>query len=125
MENTQPIQILFSGWPRTRTLITNLFGLYIQESALDDHSAAQPPQQRGQSTDQLALDCSLRRIVGFDCSFKCTVVSGILKANNDRFCRESVANRISPRAAFTEFCSRSSAVLSVLLIRDDLFFGSH
>src|SRR5262245_50535220 len=117
MENTQPIQVLFSDWPRTRTLITNLFGLYIQESALDDHSAAQPPQQRGQSADQLALDCCLRRIVGLDCSFKRTVVSGSLKANNDRFCRESVANRISPRAAFTGFASRPCAALSVLLIR--------
>src|SRR5262249_62175656 len=106
MENTQPIQILFSGWPRTRTLITNLFGLYIQESALDDHSTAQPPQQRGQSADQLGLDCSLGRIVGFDCSFKRTVVSSILEAINDRFCRESVANSISPRAAFTRICSR-------------------
>src|SRR5215831_3636391 len=125
MENTQPIQILFFGWPRTRTVITNLFGLYIQESALDDHSTPQPPQQRGQSADQLTLDCSLRRIVGFDCSFKRTVVSSILKVVNDRFCRESVAYSISPRAAFTGFCSRSSAVLRVLLIRDDLFFGSH
>src|SRR5215471_19730460 len=125
MENTQPIQILFSGWPRTRTLITNLFGLYIQESALDDHGAAQPPQQRGQSADQLALDCSLRRIVGFDCSFKCTVVSSILKGIDDRFCGESVANGVSPRAPFTGCCSRPGAMLRVVLIRCDLFFGSH
>jgi hypothetical protein len=39
--------------------------------------------------------------------------------------RESVAKRISPRAAFTGFGSRPGTVLSVLLICDDLFFGSH
>ena len=78
---------------------------------------ARRSRQRSQSTDQLALDCSLRRIVGFYCSLKGSVMGSILKGINDRFCRESVANRISPRAAFTGFCSRPSAVLSDTIIK--------
>jgi hypothetical protein len=74
---------------------------------------------------QLTLDRSLRRIVGFYCSLKGSVIGGTFEGINDRFCCESVTNGISPRAAFTGFCSRSSAVLSVLLICNDLLFCSH
>src|SRR5262245_29974692 len=50
-------------WARVWTL--NRFGLHVQESALDNQSAAKSPKQRGQSTDQLSLDRGFQRIIGF------------------------------------------------------------
>jgi hypothetical protein len=47
------------------------------------------------------LDCDLRRIVGFYCSFKGPVISRIVEDIYDRFCGKSAADGISPQTTLT------------------------
>jgi hypothetical protein len=77
--------------------------LYIKEPCLHRRSAAEPPQEAGQSQHKLALDGRLSIVVGYDRCFERAVVLGVLKRRDDRLGREAMPYCIAAGPLFAFF----------------------
>jgi len=72
------------------------FGVDLQESRFDRGGATQPPQERGEAGNELALDGRRRRLIGENMRFEGPVRRGVFEDVDNCLGRQSVPDGVLP-----------------------------